>query len=80
MLISRSITAAADGDNHAVSMRARRLGDRRNVVSGCSTVVRWVDCLPGGSHVVAQPLVQNLFVPKKAKPQDNDADRADAGR
>ena len=25
-------------------------------------------------------LVQNLFVPKKAKPQDNDADRADAGR
>jgi hypothetical protein len=23
------------------------------VVSGCSTVIRWVGCLSGGSHVVA---------------------------
>jgi hypothetical protein len=28
-LISCPITAAADGDNHAASMRARGLGDRR---------------------------------------------------
>ena len=34
MLISRHVTAAADRDKYAVSMRTRGLGDRRNVACG----------------------------------------------
>src|SRR5258708_5420781 len=73
-----------DWDTSCLSTRTGYLATKRGqrgkaAVSGCSTVVRWVDCLSGGEVMWSRSLLtQNLFVPKKAKLQDNDADRANA--